>query len=237
MDNIQRKIALGTIFRGTTGSAEDAGLPEARWTWEIAFHHHRVQGPGKNVAAALQKAHAEGRGAHRVKGGKTNGRGANRRSARCAGSRARDPLPVTADSYSRNLRFKDVENALQAGKDINGMSSGRKPRSQRLDATVLWKLLGRPVTIKHGSIDARLVAEIGFASGMSDINGNIYSWGLTYNKNVSLLSILKVQQYIDRLAGYYAENGIIIAREQGGGQGPGCFGCRVSRSPTLSSGH
>ena len=28
---------------------------------EDAFHHHRVQGPGKNVAAALQKAHAEGR--------------------------------------------------------------------------------------------------------------------------------------------------------------------------------
>ena len=98
---------------------------------------------------------------------------------------------------------------------------------------VLWKLLGRPVTIKHGSIDARLVAEIGFASGMSDINGNIYSWGLTYNKNVSLLSILKVQQYIDRLAGYYAENGIIIAREQGGGQGPGVSVPCISLSNAL----
>jgi methylaspartate mutase epsilon subunit len=186
---------------------------------EDAFHYHRAQGLGKNMAAALQKAHAEGRVLIALRAGKPT---VERQieDLLCVQEAGADLLPVTVDSYSRNLRFKDVENALQAGKDINGypvVNHGVKGGHRIMEA------VGRPVTVKHGSTDARLVAEIAFASGMSDLNGNIYSWGLTYNKNVSLVSILKVQQYIDRLAGHYAENGIIIAREQGGGQGPGNF--------------
>lgn len=186
---------------------------------EDAFAYHRSQGQAKNVAATLKKAHAEGRVLIALRAGKPTVE-AQIEDLKYIEEAGADLLPVTVDSYSRNLRFKDVESALQARKDLNGypiVNHGVRGGRRIMEA------VSRPVTLKHGSIDARLAAEIAFASGMSDLNGNIYSWGLSYNKNVSLLSILRVQQYIDRLVGYYAENGIIIAREQGGGQGPGCF--------------
>jgi methylaspartate mutase epsilon subunit len=148
---------------------------------EDAFDYHRAQGPGKNVAATLQKAHAEGRVLVALRAGKPTVEG-QIEDLLCVQEAGADLLPVTVDSYSRNLRFKDVEKALQASKDINGyplVNHGVKGGRRIMEA------VGRPVTIKHGSIDARLVAEVGFASGMSDLNGNIYSWGLTYNKNVS----------------------------------------------------
>lgn len=186
---------------------------------DASVAYHLRQPLEKNVAAVMRAAHQQGKLAIALRCGKPTVE-QQLEDLLYIEEAGADILPVTLDSYTRNLRFADNESALAQGKTINGypivnhgVSGGRR----------IMENVHCPVTIKHGSIDARLAAEIGFASGMSDINGNVYSWGLTYNKNVSIASIIKVQQYIARLMGYYADHGVILANEQGGGQGPGCF--------------
>ena len=204
----QRKEVLG-MWR-TGGDAVDL---------EEAVVYHKSQPLSKNLSAVMAEARRQGRMAIALRCGKptVEQQIEDLLYVEKAGA---DLLPVTLDSYTRNLRFADIDAALGKGQKLNGypivnhgVSGGRR----------IMEAVHSPVTIKHGSIDARLAAEIGFASGMSDINGNVYSWGLTYNKNVSIASIIRVQQYIARLMGYYAEHGVILANEQGGGQGPGCF--------------
>lgn len=184
-----------------------------------AVEYHKRQGTARNFAAVMSEARKQGRMAIALRCGKTSVEQQIEDMLYIENAGA-DLLPVTLDSYTRNLRFADIEAALKAGKTLNGypivnhgVAGGRK----------IMESVHSPVTIKHGSIDARLASEIGFASGMSDINGNVYSWGLSYNKSVSIASIIRVQQYIARLIGYYADHGVILANEQGGGQGPGCF--------------
>jgi len=184
-----------------------------------SFDFHKKLGEKKNVAATLKKAHEKGRTLIALRCGKPTVEEQINDLLYIQEAGA-DLLPVTLDSYTRNLRFSEIEDLLKTGQRINGypvVNHGVQGARRIMEA------VDRPVTMKHGSVDARLAAEIGFAGGFSDINGNVYSWGLTYNKNVSILSILKVQQYIARLIGHYADHGIIIANEQGGGQGPGCF--------------
>ena len=186
---------------------------------EESFKFHEKLGESKNVAAVLKKANSEGRTLIAFRCGKPTVK-EQIEDLLYVQEAGADLLPVTLDSYTRNLRFEDNEESLKNGNRINGypiVNHGVKGVRRIMES------VSCPVTIKHGSIDARLAAEIGFGGGFSDINGNVYSWGLTYNKNVSILNILKVQQYIARLIGYYADHGIILANEQGGGQGPGCF--------------
>ena len=186
---------------------------------DAAIAYHKAQSDNKNFAAVMRTAQKQGRMAIALRCGKPT---VEQQIADLVyiEQNGADLLPVTLDSYTRNLRFGDIDAALKAGKSLNGypivnfgVEGGRR----------IMEAVHSPVTIKHGSVDARLAAEIGFASGMSDINGNVYSWGLSYNKSVSIASIIRVQQYIARLMGYYADHGIILANEQGGGQGPGCF--------------
>jgi len=181
--------------------------------------YHKKQGVQKNFSAVMAQARKEGRMAIALRCGKptVEQQIEDLLYIEAAGA---DLLPVTLDSYTRNLRFADIDADLKAGRKLNGypiVNCGVSGSRRIMEA------VHSPITIKHGSIDARLAAEIGFAGGMSDINGNVYSWGLTYNKNVSIASIIRVQQYIARLMGYYADHGVILANEQGGGQGPGCF--------------
>jgi methylaspartate mutase epsilon subunit len=180
---------------------------------------HRSLGGCKNVASALAEARRQGKLLIALRAGKPTVETQIEDLLYIENAGA-DLLPVTLDNYTRNLKFEENEASLKSGKTINGfpiVNHGVK------GARRIMQAVHKPVTIKHGSIDARLAAEIGFAGGMSDINGNVYSWGLSYNKNVSILSIIKVQQYIARLMSVFAEKGVILANEQGGGQGPGCF--------------
>jgi methylaspartate mutase epsilon subunit len=190
---------------------------------EEAIDYHKKSGSARNTAAVLQGARETGRTLCALRAGMATVEAQieHLQEVEKAGA---DLLPVTADSYTRNLRFQEIENLLKDASrsraKINGfpaVNHGVK-KCRRITEAV-----NRPITLKHGSVDPRLLAEIAFASGFSDLNGNVFSWGLTYNKNVPLEAIMANQQYVDRLAAYYTERGVTIAREQGGGQGPGCF--------------
>ncbi len=126
-----------------------------------------------------------------------------------------DLLPTTIDSYTRQNRYQEAEKGILESKNqgrslLNGfpaVNHGVGVSRRVIDA------LDRPVQIRHGTPDARLLAEITLAAGFTDFEGGGISYNIPYAKKVSLEDTLGYWQYVDRLVGYYAEQGVIINRE------------------------
>ena len=70
-----------------------------------------------------------------------------------------------------------------------------------------------PVQVRHGTPDARLLAEITLAGGFTSYEGGGISYNIPYAKSVSLERTIADWQYVDRLTGLYEESGISVNRE------------------------
>ena len=128
-------------------------------------------------------------------------------------------LPVTTDSYTRQLDFKKVAEALEetkkTGKKIlNGyplINHGVKETRRVIES------------VSSGAFDPRislkgypLGAEIAIASGMTGISaGPFISWG-AYEKTADISQALSTYQYMHRLIGYYADRGVNITCDNHG---------------------
>lgn len=73
--------------------------------------------------------------------------------------------------------------------------------------------LDKPVEVRHGTPDARLLAEITLAAGFTSFEGGGISYNVPYAKKIPLEQSIRDWQYADRLAGIYGEAGAIINRE------------------------
>lgn len=126
-----------------------------------------------------------------------------------------DVLPATIDSYTRLNRYKEaqkgIEESLGQGRSmLNGfpaVNHGVAACRQVIDSINL------PVQVRHGTPDARLLAEITLAGGFTAFEGGGISYNIPYCKDVSLARSIRDWQYVDRLVGYYQENGVTINRE------------------------
>lgn len=126
-----------------------------------------------------------------------------------------DLLPVTIDSYTRQNRYqeaqKGIEESINAGCSmLNGLPVVNHGVGE---CRRLTEAVKRPLEIRHGTPDARLLVEISLASGFTAFEGGGISYNIPYAKNISLESTIYYWQYVDRLAGLYEENGISINRE------------------------
>jgi methylaspartate mutase epsilon subunit len=129
-----------------------------------------------------------------------------------------DFLPTTIDSYTRQNRYHDADKGIKESKAagrsmLNGLPAvnyGVKNCRKIVNA------VGVPVQVRHGTPDARLLAEITLAAGFTDFEGGGIYYNIPYAKSVSVERSLLDWQYVDRLCGIYAENGIIINREMFG---------------------
>jgi methylaspartate mutase epsilon subunit len=122
-----------------------------------------------------------------------------------------DILPVTIDSMTRTLRFDRASQATIESTPQRSLLNGYPivhhgvERTRRL---VTERKL--PVHLRGNSTDLRLVAEVGFAAGMSGfVSGPIYST-VQYSKSTPLAEAIKNWQYIYRLMGRYTEAGFPI---------------------------
>jgi methylaspartate mutase epsilon subunit len=70
-----------------------------------------------------------------------------------------------------------------------------------------------PVQVRHGTPDARLLAEISIAGGFTSFEGGGISYNIPYAKNNPLEKTIRDWQYVDRLTGLYEEAGVAINRE------------------------
>ncbi len=126
-----------------------------------------------------------------------------------------DLLPTTIDSYTRQNRYEEAEKALaesiREGRSLlngfpavnHGVASCRR----------LVEGLSRPLQVRHGTPDARLLAEITLAAGFTAFEGGGISYNIPYAKRVPLEESIRHWQYVDRLVGFYEEQGIPINRE------------------------
>ncbi|OGV70715.1 MAG: methylaspartate mutase subunit E [Lentisphaerae bacterium RIFOXYB12_FULL_65_16] len=126
-----------------------------------------------------------------------------------------DLLPTTIDAYTRQNRYeeaaKGIEKSKQAGQSLlNGFPAVNHGLSEcRRVVTSLKK----PVQVRHGTPDARLLAEITLAAGFTAYEGGGISYNIPYTKKVPLEKSLRDWQYVDRLVGEYEDNGVRINRE------------------------
>ncbi|GAB1483863.1 methylaspartate mutase subunit E [Treponema sp.] len=126
-----------------------------------------------------------------------------------------DLLPTTIDAYTRLNRYteaeKGIEKSLAANASLlNGfpaVNHGVEGCSRVVDA------LTKPVQVRHGTPDARLLAEITLASGFTAFEGGGISYNIPYAKNVPLRKSIKDWKYVDRLTGNYEREGVRINRE------------------------
>ena len=73
--------------------------------------------------------------------------------------------------------------------------------------------LKKPVQVRHGTPDARLLTEISIAGGFTSYEGGGISYNIPYSKDHSIEETLSHWQYTDRLVGLYEEAGVSINRE------------------------
>lgn len=126
-----------------------------------------------------------------------------------------DLLPTTIDSYTRLNRYKEaqagIEESRTAGRSmLNGFPAVNHGVAACRQVTEAVNL---PVQVRHGTPDARLLAEITLAGGFTAFEGGGISYNIPYCKDISLARSIRDWQYVDRLVGYYQENGVTINRE------------------------
>lgn len=126
-----------------------------------------------------------------------------------------DLLPTTIDSYTRLNRYQDAQRGIEESKTsgkamLNGFPAvNHGVKGCRMVTSALKK----PVQVRHGTPDARLLAEITLAGGFTSFEGGGISYNIPYAKNAPLQDTLFFWQYCDRLVGYYEDKGISINRE------------------------
>ena len=126
-----------------------------------------------------------------------------------------DLLPTTIDSYTRQNRYEEAEKGIRetelSGKSMlngfPGVNHGVSGCRRIIDA------LDTPVQVRHGTPDARLLAEISYAGGFTSFEGGGISYNIPYAKNATLERTIRDWQYVDRLTGMYEEAGVPINRE------------------------
>ncbi|MBN2558554.1 MAG: methylaspartate mutase subunit E [Clostridia bacterium] len=126
-----------------------------------------------------------------------------------------DLLPTTIDSYTRHNRYGEAQTGIEESRRENRSLLNGFPAVNHGVAACrkVSESVGIPVQVRHGTPDARLLAEITIAGGFTSFEGGGISYNIPYAKNNPLEKTIRDWQYADRLAGYYAENGVVINRE------------------------
>ncbi|UCG67133.1 MAG: methylaspartate mutase subunit E [Deltaproteobacteria bacterium] len=143
-----------------------------------------------------------------------------------------DVLGTSVDSLTRNHDFKraavEIEKSMKSGvSTLNGfpvVNHGVKGVRKLVNA------ISKPIQLRYGAPDMRIINEIAFAGGYTADSGDgLYNfWNM--NSKESLETVLKNHQYLHRLYGYYEERGAPISASV-----LGMYGCGVPPGLVLAS--
>ncbi|HEX4726851.1 MAG TPA: hypothetical protein VH298_03580 [Jatrophihabitans sp.] len=129
-----------------------------------------------------------------------------------------DFLPLTIDSHTRHNDYAAAAELLATGtagdRDLlNGYPLVSHPVA---DTRALFADLPQPVSLRHGTPDARLLAEYALAAGITEIEGGGLCYTLPYARSYPLDRALAHWQYVDRLCAIAGPPGRPIHRESFG---------------------
>ena len=176
-----------------------------------AFAFCREHMAERNLCDALAAAKAEGRTLVQPRAGVANLEG-QRILCRTLEAAGADVLPFTIDSLTRTLRFDQASrgtlDSTPERSKLNGYPIVHHGTAATRELVLEHE---RPVHLRGNSTDLRLVAEVGFAAGMSGfVSGPIYST-VQYSKDTPIADGIRNWQYGYRLMGKYTEAGFPIA--------------------------
>ena len=126
-----------------------------------------------------------------------------------------DLLPTTIDSYTRQNRYKEAEGGINESIKLDRAMLNGFPAVNHgvMKCRQVIESVHVPVQVRHGTPDARLLAEIAYAGGFTSYEGGGISYNLPYCKNIPMERTIRDWQYVDRLTGLYEEMGVSINRE------------------------
>ena len=129
-----------------------------------------------------------------------------------------DFIPLTIDSYTRQNQYDTASQLLRRSEEegknyLNGyplLSHGYRLTRE------MYEDLDKPVSLRHGTPDARLLAEVAIASGIAEIEGGSICYCLPYSEGFPLDRCLLYWQYVDRICALYSTADAPIHRESFG---------------------
>ncbi|HEY9446457.1 MAG TPA: methylaspartate mutase subunit E [Burkholderiales bacterium] len=129
-----------------------------------------------------------------------------------------DFIPLTIDSCTRHNEYETATQLLRRSEEegrnyLNGyplVSHGHELTRH------LYRDLAKPVSLRHGTPDARLLVEIAIASGIAEIEGGGICYCLPYSEGFPLDRCLLYWQYVDRVCAINSTNDAPIHRESFG---------------------
>ncbi len=126
-----------------------------------------------------------------------------------------DLLPTTIDAYTRQNRYQEAAEGIKKSYEAKtSLLNGFPAVNHGLEACRrVVEAVKSPIQVRHGTPDARLLAEITLAAGFTSYEGGGISYNIPYAKKVSLKKSIEDWKYVDRLVGWYEENGVSINRE------------------------
>ena len=192
-------------------TGRDVDLDEA-----VEFHHSIPA--TKNYAKEVVRAKSEGRTLVQPRGGVALV-DEHIKLLKCLQDEGgADLLPTTTDTYTRNVRFNEAQEGIEASlKAERSMLNGLPVVNHGVESMrKVIQAMDRPVMILSGTPFPQLTSEVALAAGFSAFLGAGISYQTSYIKDLPIQEGIKNYQYLDRLASLYAEHGIPIHREQPG---------------------
>ncbi|MBI5440297.1 MAG: hypothetical protein HY900_03695 [Deltaproteobacteria bacterium] len=124
-----------------------------------------------------------------------------------------DVLGTSVDSLTRNHDFAGAAEGIEKSQKNDSSALNGFPVVNHGVAGIrrLTNALSRPVQLKYGAPDIRIISEIAYAGGYTaDAADGLYNfWNM--NAKASLETVLKNARYIHRLVGLYEERGVPLA--------------------------
>ena len=129
-----------------------------------------------------------------------------------------DFIPLTIDSCTRHNQYETAAQLLRRSEEegrsyLNGyplVCHGHEVTRQ------LYVGLDKPVSLRHGTPDARLLVEVAIASGIVEIEGGGLCYCLPYSEGFPLDRCLLHWQYVDRICALYSTPERPVHRESFG---------------------
>ncbi len=201
-----QKLRTEVLSQWPTG--KDVDLDEA-----VAYH--KAMPASRDFSAKLNKAKAEGRTLTQPRAGVPVLSEHIKLMQYLEKEGEADLLPTTIDSYTRQNRYNEAENGLKESMRLGRALMNGFPAVNHgvAGCRQIIECVNTPLQVRHGTPDARLLAEITLAGGFTSYEGGGISYNLPYCKNVPMERTILDWQYVDRLAGLYEERGVAINRE------------------------
>ena len=129
-----------------------------------------------------------------------------------------DVLPITIDSHTRlndyNSANAMLQESIKTKKDLlNGyplINHGYKKTREMVTH------FNTPISLRHGTPDARLLVDIALASGIFEIEGGPITYLLPYSKNFPLDKAFLYWKHVEKVCAKYSEFNEPINRESFG---------------------